>query len=213
MSIREILKLATVIPVIELDCLEDAAPLSEALASGGIQVMELTLRTEAALPAISVIKRTTPCLIVGVGTIRNADEISRSLDAGAEFLVSPGATPALLKAFTRSRAPTLPGIATPSEAMTAADAGFDALKFFPAEAAGGVAFLRAIEGPLPSLQFCPTGGITQKRAREYLALANVACVGGSWIAPRALIAARDWNAIKANARFAQELRQAAQPAF
>jgi len=138
--------------------------------------------------------------------VRRADDIARSMDAGAEFLVSPGASATLLDALASSHAPALPGVATASEAMTAADAGFDAMKFFPAEPAGGVPYLKALAGPLPSILFCPTGGISAEKAPDYLALANVACVGGSWIATRAMIRAGDWKAIEANARRAEALR-------
>ena len=206
MTIREILKKASVIPVLELDRLEDAAPLARALAAGGMQVIELTLRTEAALAAVAAMKKAAPTLIIGMGSVRKPDDIARSIDAGAEFLVSPGASTSLLDSLARAGAPALPGVATASEAMTASDAGFEAMKFFPAEPAGGVPYLKAISGPLPSILFCPTGGISAEKAPDYLALSNVACVGGSWIATRAKIAAGDWIAIEANARRAQLLR-------
>ena len=132
--------------------------------------------------------------------------IARSIDAGAEFLVSPGASAKLLDAFAKSKAAALPGVATASEAMTAADAGFEAMKFFPAEPAGGVPYLKAISGPLPSILFCPTGGISAEKAPDYLALSNVACVGGSWIATRAMIKGGDWTSIEANARRAEAMK-------
>lgn len=205
MTILEVLKAATVIPVLEVDRLADAAPLARSLAGGGLRVIELTLRTEAALAAIKEMRAAAPDLIIGMGSIRVAGDIERSLAAGAEFLVSPGASPALLRALAESRAPSLPGVATPSEAMGAADAGFAAMKFFPAEPAGGIPYLRAISGPLPQIIFCPTGGISAERAPDYLALPNVACVGGSWIASREQIAGGKWEMIEANARRAAQM--------
>ena len=208
MKIGEILKAASVIPVLELDRLEDAAPLAVALAKGGLKVVELTLRTAAALDGVSAMKRAAPSLIVGMGSIRTEKDIENSIRASAEFLVSPGAGPQLLSAMARSGAPALPGVATASEAMGAAEAGFEAMKFFPAEPAGGIPYLKAISGPLPSILFCPTGGISAEKAPDYLALPNVACVGGSWIATRAMIAAGDWKLIEANARRAAGMRAA-----
>lgn len=207
MKIHQILAKATVIPVLELDRLEDAAPLARALAAGGLQVIELTLRTEAALAAIAAMKSAAPSLVVGMGSIRNADDVVRSIDAGAEFLVSPGASPSLLEAFASSSTPALPGVATVSEAMAAREIGIMSMKLFPAEAAGGVAWLRAVSGPLPDIVFCPTGGVTPETAPHYLALANVACVGGSWIAPRVMIRAGDWSGVESNARSAACLRK------
>lgn len=197
---RDILAKARVIPVIELERLEDAAPLARALSKGGVGVAELTLRTDAALDAVGAMQAAAPALVVGMGSIRTADAVRRSLDAGARFLVSPGASEKLLAALSASGAPSLPGVATASEAIAAAEAGFDVLKFFPAEQAGGTAYLKALAGPLPDIAFCPTGGISAERAADYLALPNVVCVGGSWVASRALIATRDWEAIEANAR-------------
>jgi 2-dehydro-3-deoxyphosphogluconate aldolase/(4S)-4-hydroxy-2-oxoglutarate aldolase len=206
MRIDDILAKASVIPVLELDRLEDAAPLARALAAGGLRVVELTLRTDAALAGIDAMRRAAPSLIVGMGSIRTADDIRRSLDDGAEFLVSPGANATLLAALANSGAPALPGVATASDAMTAAEAGFGAMKFFPAEPAGGVPYLKAIAGPLPGLVFCPTGGINADKAPDYLALPNVACIGGSWIATRAMIEAGDWAGIEANARRAGAMK-------
>ncbi|MGE0182497.1 MAG: bifunctional 4-hydroxy-2-oxoglutarate aldolase/2-dehydro-3-deoxy-phosphogluconate aldolase [Parvularculaceae bacterium] len=206
MKIQEILAEATVIPVLELDRLEDAAPLAAALAAGGLRVIELTLRTEAALAAVAVMKSAAPSLVVGMGSVRNADDIVRSIGAGAEFLVSPGASASLIESLSSSSTPALPGVATVSEAMTARELGILAMKFFPAEAAGGVAWLKAIAGPLPDIVFCPTGGITPETAPRYLSLSNVACVGGSWIAPRAMIRAGDWRGVETNARSAASLR-------
>lgn len=206
MRIEDIMAAASVIPVLEVERLEDAAPLARALEAGGLKVIELTLRTAAALGALGEMKRAAPSLIAGMGTIRTPDDVERSLAAGADFLVSPGASAALLSAMRV--APSLPGVATASEAMTAAEAGFRALKFFPAEPAGGAAFLKSLSGPLPDLRFCPTGGIAPERVGDYLALPNVPCVGGTWIATRAMVAAGDWAGIEANARRAAALKAA-----
>ena len=199
MTIDEILAAATVIPVLEIPSLEKAAPLAEALAKGGLRVIELTLRTPCALDAVKVMQDAAPDLIVGMGTIRTQDDIANSVDAGAAFLVSPGASETLLDALAKPGVPALPGVATASEAMTAYEAGFKAQKFFPAEPAGGISYLKSLAGPLPDINFCPTGGISAERAPEYLALSNVDCVGGSWIATKQMIAGDGWDAIEENA--------------
>jgi 2-dehydro-3-deoxyphosphogluconate aldolase / (4S)-4-hydroxy-2-oxoglutarate aldolase len=204
MRIEEILNAASVIPVLEVERLEDAAPLANALAKGGSRVVELTLRTPAALDALAEMKRAAPALIVGMGKVRTGEDAARARAAGADFLVSPGATPSLLEALAGS--PALPGVATASEAMAAVEAGYRAMKFFPAEPAGGVAYLKALAGPLPDILFCPTGGIGPERAPDYIALPNVPCIGGSWIANRAMIAGRDWPGIAANAARAAALK-------
>ncbi|MFN0023701.1 MAG: bifunctional 4-hydroxy-2-oxoglutarate aldolase/2-dehydro-3-deoxy-phosphogluconate aldolase [Parvularculaceae bacterium] len=206
MRLEDILARASVIPVLEVERLADAAPLARALAAGGLEVIELTLRTEAALEAIAAMKRAAPSLIVGMGTVRDAGDVQRALGAGADFLVSPGASPALLGAMAGK--PALPGVATASEAMTAHDAGFRALKFFPAEAAGGAAYLKSLAGPLPDIVFCPTGGISPDRVPDYFALPNVVCVGGTWIATKAMIVGGDWPGVEANARRAAALKSA-----
>ncbi len=205
MTLQNILDRATVMPVLEVASVEDAAPLAEALAAGGLGVAELTLRTECAIDAMVAMKRAVPGLAVGMGTVLTPDDAKRSLDAGAEFLVTPGVTPSLLGALADLGAPTLPGVVTVSEAMTAAEAGFSALKFFPAEPSGGVAYLKSLAGPLPNIVFCPTGSITAEKAPEYLALSNVACVGGSWIANKKMIAAGDWATIQENASLAAKM--------
>ncbi len=204
MRIEDILAAASVIPVLEVERAEDAAPLASALAAGGLRVIELTLRTAAALDALGAMKRAAPTLIVGMGTIRSGDDVERSLAAGADFLVSPGASASLLRAMKRT--PALPGVATATEAMTAYEAGFRAMKFFPAEPAGGAAYLKSLSGPLPDIVFCPTGGISPERVADYFALQNVACVGGTWIATRAMIASGDWAGIQSNARLAATLK-------
>ncbi len=204
MRIEEVMDAASVIPVLEVERLADAAPLAKALAAGGLRVVELTLRTTCALEAMAEMKRAAPSLLVGMGTIRSGADVERSLAAGADFLVSPGATPELLAAMRAG--PALPGVATASEAMAAADAGYRALKFFPAEPAGGIAYLISLAGPLPDIRFCPTGGIGADGAADYLRLENVACVGGSWVATKPMISAGDWNGVEQNARRATSLK-------
>jgi 2-dehydro-3-deoxyphosphogluconate aldolase/(4S)-4-hydroxy-2-oxoglutarate aldolase len=204
MRIDDILNAASVIPVLEVERLGDAAPLARALEAGGLCVVELTLRTAAALAALGEMKRAAPALIVGMGTIRTSEDVARAREGGADFLVSPGAGAPLLRAM--EGVPALPGVATPSEAMTAFDAGYRAMKFFPAEPAGGAAYLKSLAGPLPDIVFCPTGGITPEKAAGYFALPNVACIGGTWIATRAMIASGDFAGIEANARRAAALK-------
>ncbi len=206
MRIEEIVARARVIPVLEVNTLDAARPLAEALAAGGLKVVELTLRTPCALDALGAMKQAAPDLIIGMGTIRTSADIEKSVAMDADFLVSPGASGSLLGALARSGVPALPGVATPSEAMTAFEAGFQAMKFFPAEPAGGVQYVKALAGPFPDIIFCPTGAITPEKTQAYLALSNVACVGGSWVAPKDLIAKSDWDAIKANAKKAASLK-------
>jgi len=195
----ELLAAATVIPVLSVSRIEDAAPLARVLETAGLGVIEMTWRTEVALEVMAAMKRETPRLLVGIGTIRRLDQIGAAERAGADFLVSPGLTRELAPALRAASCPVMPGVATASEAMQASDAGFDVLKFFPAESAGGVDYLTALSGPLPDLRFCPTGGVTSERTADYLALPNVPCVGGTWIASRALIETRAWDAIASNA--------------
>ncbi len=180
MKIDEILKAAGIIPVLEIPSLESAAPLARALSEGGLRVVELTLRTDCALSAIAAMKSTAPELIVGMGTIRTSSDIDASINAGADFLVSPGASLSLLKALAGCSTPALPGVATASEAMTAYEAGFNALKFFPAEPAGGIAYLKSLAGPLPDMVFCPTGGVSAEKAGEYLAISRFGECGLCW---------------------------------
>lgn len=194
-----------VIPVLKIDRLEDAVPLARALARGGLPAIEITLRTPIALDAIRAASDAVPEAIVGAGTILNPEQFSQAVAAGARFIVSPGLTPALIDAAAASPIPLLPGAITPGEIMAAGDAGYSLLKFFPAEQAGGAAFLKALSSPLAGIRFCPTGGIGAKNAGDYLSLPNVICVGGSWIAPDALIAAGKWDEIEALAREAAGL--------
>ena len=207
-SMDELTEAASVIPILTVSNVEDAIPLAQALKAGGLRVIELTLRTEVALAALTEMKTAEPDLIIGMGTILEAEQIEPSLAAGADFLVSPGLTRELERAFQTADAPVLPGVATASEAMQAASAGFNVLKFFPAEQAGGLDYLKSLRGPLPDIRFCPTGSITRALAPEYLALPHVVCVGGSWIANSALIEAGDWDAITANAKAAAAMAKA-----
>jgi 2-dehydro-3-deoxyphosphogluconate aldolase/(4S)-4-hydroxy-2-oxoglutarate aldolase len=190
-----LLTVSPVIPVVVLDDADHAVPLARALAAGGVCIVEITLRTPAALESIRRIAAEVPETLVGAGTVTSADLAGAAAKAGARFLVTPGTTDAVLAAAEDTGLPLLPGAATVSEAMRLAERGHTELKFFPAEAAGGVPYLRSLAGPLPGLLFCPTGGITPQSAPAYLALPNVACVGGSWLTPSAALAAADYAAI------------------
>ncbi|MFC4157739.1 bifunctional 4-hydroxy-2-oxoglutarate aldolase/2-dehydro-3-deoxy-phosphogluconate aldolase [Chitinimonas lacunae] len=206
MTIREIMAAAPVMPVIVLDRVEDAVPLARALCAGGIRVLEVTLRTEAALAAVAAIAAEVDEAIVGVGTVTRPEQFAAARAAGARFAVTPGLTPTLAAAARASGLPLLPGVMTPSEAIAAREQGFDALKLFPAEQAGGMGMLKALYGPLPDLLFCPTGGISAATAASFLALPNVGCVGGSWLVPKEAVRAGDWAAISTLARQAAALR-------
>lgn len=190
-----LLRHAPVIPVLTVEGADDAVPLATALVAGGLPLLEVTLRTEGALKAITAMAKQVPGAIVGAGTIRTADQAKAAVDAGATFLVSPGATPQVIAAVQKLGVPFLPGCATASEAMRLSEEGFRFLKFFPAEAAGGVNYLKSLAAPLADLRFCPTGGIDAEKAKAYLALPNVVCVGGSWITPAAALKAGDWATV------------------
>ncbi|TMP27928.1 keto-deoxy-phosphogluconate aldolase [Pseudoalteromonas rubra] len=205
MSIKEILSAAPVVPVIVIEDLEDAVPLAQALYRGGLRALEVTLRTPVAAQAVKAMKEAVPEAYVGTGTVVDKASFDASVEAGADFMVSPGVSSELLALAKGSDIPFLPGAATPSEAMELAAQGFKFLKFFPAEAAGGTAMLKSIGGPLPQVTFCPTGGISLTTAPDYLALKNVICVGGTWMLDKALIANKDWQAIEALARQASEV--------
>lgn len=204
-DIVEIMRISPVIPVITIDDLDDALPLAEALLEGGLKVLELTLRTPSALPAITQLRKALPEAVIGAGTVINPQSWSQAVDAGATFIVSPGVTDALLDSAAKSTVPILPGVNTPSEIMHLLEHGIRAMKFFPAQAAGGIAMLKAIAAPLPQALFCPTGGISPDNAADYLALPNVACVGGSWMLKPELIASRNWQAIRQLAGEAAQL--------
>lgn len=205
MILDEILGAGPVIPVIVIKRLEHAVPLAYALVAGGIRVLEVTLRTPAALAAIRAIREAVPGAVVGAGTVTRPGELDQAVEAGAAFAVSPGLTAELVAAGRDAPVPLLPGVMTPSEAMAARDAGFRRLKLFPAREAGGIGLLNALAGPLPDLRFCPTGGITAETAPEYLDLPNVVCVGGSWLAPEALVERGEWKKIEQLAREAAAL--------
>lgn len=205
-EVERVMGLASVIAVVVIDRLEHAAPLARALAAGGVRAIEVTLRTACALDAIRAIAAEVPDAVVGAGTLLAPDDFAAALKAGARFGVSPGATPRLLDAAAGIELPYLPGAATATEAMALLERGYRCQKFFPAAAAGGPALLKSLAGPLPSIAFCPTGGITVATAREYLALPNVRCVGGSWLTPKALLDAGDWTKLEALAREAAALR-------
>jgi 2-dehydro-3-deoxyphosphogluconate aldolase/(4S)-4-hydroxy-2-oxoglutarate aldolase len=184
-----------IIPVVAIESSEDAIPLAEALLAGGINVIEITLRTEAALKSIELIAKHLTAMKVAAGTVLNPEQYQQSIDAGAQFVISPGITHNLLLKGQDNPVPLLPGVSSASELMHIIDLGYSRSKFFPAEAAGSIAMLRALYGPFKQVKFCPTGGITQDNARSFLGLSNVMCVGGSWLSPKALIAQKQWQEI------------------
>jgi 2-dehydro-3-deoxyphosphogluconate aldolase / (4S)-4-hydroxy-2-oxoglutarate aldolase len=186
----------SVIPVVTIEREPDAVPLARALMEGGLPVIEVAWRTPAAAAAIAAIARALPEVAVGAGTLQRAADVAAAVHAGARFLVSPGVTPELAASALATELPYLPGVATPSEVMAARALGICVMKWFPAEALGGVAFLKALAPVFPGIAFCPTGGIGEGRATDYLALANVVMVGGSWMAPREAVAAGDWPRIR-----------------
>jgi len=198
-----------VIPVLTIERVADAVPLARALVAGGLPVIEVTLRTKAALEAIRAIAAQVPDCIVGVGTVTRISDIEAACAAGGKYLVSPGTPPELAAALADASVPVLPGCATVSEAMALSGRGFKVLKFFPAEASGGVAWLKSVAAPLPGLKFCPTGGIDSKNIAAYLGCPNVLAVGGSWVAPKDAIASGDFARITQLAREASALRRAA----
>jgi 2-dehydro-3-deoxyphosphogluconate aldolase/(4S)-4-hydroxy-2-oxoglutarate aldolase len=202
----DLLDLSPVMPVVVIADADDAVPTARALLAGGIRVIELTLRTPAALEAIERVATEVPDIVVGAGTVTAPEHAKQAGDAGAAFLVTPGCTDRVLDAAFDTGLPFLPGASTVSEAMRLAERGLTALKFFPAEASGGIAYLSSIGGPLPGLRFCPTGGITVKSAPDYLALPNVGCIGGSWLTPKDVLAAKDFGRIEGLAREAAALR-------
>jgi len=205
--IRSIMATSPVIPVLTIERLEQAAPLARALVRGGLRVLEVTLRTACALEAMRAMRAAVPDAIVGAGTLTRARDLADCAAAGAQFGVTPGLTAELIDAGAASSLPLLPGVMTPTELITARAAGFNVLKLFPAQQAGGVAMLQALGAPFPDVLFCPTGGITRATAADYLALPNVVCVGGSWVAPQALLGTGDWSGIEALARDAASLRK------
>jgi 2-dehydro-3-deoxyphosphogluconate aldolase/(4S)-4-hydroxy-2-oxoglutarate aldolase len=208
MDIAAIAARAPIIPVLTVERLADALPLARALVRGGLPVLEITFRTGVALDALAAIAREVPEAVVGAGTVLEEVQLRQAIAAGARFGVSPGCTPALAQAVRAAGWPFLPGVQTVSEALVLREQGFRLLKFFPADAAGGATWLKAVAAPLAGLRFCPTGGIGIETAPAYLALPNVACVGGSWVAPRDAVAAGDWSRIERLAAAAAVLKRA-----
>lgn len=200
------LKLQPVVPVLIIDDADTAVPLARALVAGGLKAIEITLRTDAALEAVRRVAAEVEGAVVGAGTILNAKHFEAAVAAGSQFIVSPGTTQELLDAARASYIPLLPGAATASEVMALREEGYQVLKFFPAEQAGGAAYLKSLSSPLAGTLFCPTGGISLKNAKDYLSLPNVVCVGGSWVAPKELVAAGDWAGITKLAAEAFALR-------
>lgn len=206
MNLDQIIAETSVMPVMVVDRVENAVPLAHALVNGGIRVLEITLRTAAGLDAVRAIKQEVPEAIVGVGTIATPQQLDAAIAAGAQFGVSPGSTPKLLKAIAASKLPFFPGVATMSEVMQALEEGFDVMKLFPAVAAGGVKMLDSFRGPFPHVRFCPTGGINPQNAPDFFKLPNVVCVGGSWLTPKDLVASGNWAEITRLAREAAALK-------
>lgn len=197
-----VLKAAPVVPVIKIDDLESAVPLARALVAGGLTAIEITLRTSIALEAIKAVANEVEGANVGAGTILNAKQFEAAEKAGATFIVSPGTTQELLDVASNSKTPLLPGTTTASEVMAAMEEGYEVLKFFPAEQSGGAGFLKSLSAVLPSVSFCPTGGVSTSNAKDYLSLPNVVCVGGSWVAPAKAIKEGAWDEITALAKAA-----------
>lgn len=199
------LRQSQVVPVVALDDPSDAVPLANALIDGGIEVIELTLRTPNALDVVRALKDADHDIMLGVGTVISTDQVERCAKIGVDFIVTPGTTSRLADAIEANRVPCVPGISTVGEAVAMIERGYETVKFFPAEAAGGVSTLKAIGGPLPQLSFMPTGGIGRDDVRRYLDLPSVVCVGGSWVADKDSLAKRDWAAITRNAKLATAL--------
>jgi len=204
-QLKQYLKRSQVIPVVVIENVDDAIPLASALYQGGLEVLEITLRTKAAVESITLIKQALPDAIIASGTVIDTATLEASLKAGVDFVVSPGSTPELLSAVKSNNALLLPGATSASEVMNCLAQGFDCLKFFPAEAAGGVKMLASLYGPLPQAEFCPTGGINLSNAKQYLQLDNVMCVGGTWMVTQQLIQQKNWSAITELARQASLL--------
>ncbi|MCP8896115.1 2-dehydro-3-deoxy-phosphogluconate aldolase [Shinella daejeonensis] len=201
-----VLKLQPVVPVLVVEDAASAVPLARALVAGGLKAIEITLRTPAALEAIRAVANEVEGAVAGAGTVLNAAQFEAAIEAGSQFVVSPGTTQELIDAAADSEVPLLPGAATASEVMGLREEGYEVMKFFPAEQAGGAAYLKSLSSPLAGTLFCPTGGISLSNARDYLSLPNVVCVGGSWVAPKDLVAKGDWAAVTRLAAEAAALR-------
>ncbi|GAA6833166.1 bifunctional 4-hydroxy-2-oxoglutarate aldolase/2-dehydro-3-deoxy-phosphogluconate aldolase [Helicobacter pylori] len=191
----EVLQISPIVPVVVIENIKDAVPLAQSLIEGGIQIIEVTLRSSCALEAIELIAKNVPKMCVGVGTILNPTQLEQAQNRGAEFLISPGLTIKLLEYAKKKDMPLIPGVSSSSEVMQALELGYNALKFFPAEYCGGVKLLNAFNGPFKGVKFCPTGGISADNMRSYLNLENVLCVGGSWLTPKNLIQNKEWDKI------------------
>ncbi|GAA7745852.1 bifunctional 4-hydroxy-2-oxoglutarate aldolase/2-dehydro-3-deoxy-phosphogluconate aldolase [Helicobacter pylori] len=194
-KIIEVLQISPIIPVVVIENIKDAVPLAQSLIEGGIQIIEVTLRSSCALEAIELIAKNVPKMRVGAGTILNPTQLEQAQNRGAEFLISPGLTIKLLEYAKKKDMPLIPGVSSSSEVMQALELGYNALKFFPAEYCGGVKLLNAFNGPFKGVKFCPTGGISADNMRSYLNLENVLCVGGSWLTPKNLIQNKEWDKI------------------
>ncbi len=194
-KIIEVLQISPIIPVVVIEDVKDAVPLVQSLVEGGIQIIEVTLRSSCALEAIELIAKNVPKMRVGAGTILNPTQLEQAQNRGAEFLISPGLTIKLLEYAKKKDMPLIPGVSSSSEVMQALELGYNALKFFPAEYCGGVKLLNAFNGPFKGVKFCPTGGISADNMRSYLNLENVLCVGGSWLTPKNLIQNKEWDKI------------------
>lgn len=205
MDIEVIMRASKVIPVIVINEPKDAIPMARALLAGGLNVLEVTLRTEHGLGAIKDIRQSLPDAIVGAGTILSSNDVENAAAAGAQFIVSPGSTSTLINKAVELQIPVLPGVSSPSEIMNLREQGIRHMKLFPAEVVGGCAMLSALQGPLGDVKFCPTGGVNLNNAKEYLALTNVLCVGGSWMLPKKLLKNKDWAAITELAKEAAAL--------
>ena len=208
-NIQAILQRAGILPVITVDTLDHGRALAAALSDGGLTVLELTLRTPVALDALALLKRERPDLCLGAGTVTTTDQIQRAIDAGADFLVTPGTPTQLAAQLAQAACPVIPGAATPTELLTLHAMGFTVCKLFPASAVGGLAMVQALAGPLATLKLCPTGGITRDSAADYLKQSNVMCVGGSWMVRKTWIEQHDWAAITASAADAVQIVAAA----
>ncbi|WP_371379269.1 bifunctional 4-hydroxy-2-oxoglutarate aldolase/2-dehydro-3-deoxy-phosphogluconate aldolase [Thalassotalea aquiviva] len=192
---QDVFSQGAIVPVLVIEQVEDAVPIAKALIKGGINILEVTLRTENALEVIKEIATHLPDSMIGAGTITNKKNLQQAIDAGAKFAISPGLTPELLAYAKKGTVPLIPGISSISELMTGIDAGYDHFKFFPAEAVGGVKVIKAISGPFPNVKFCPTGGINLNNMSDYLALSSVDCIGGSWLVPAQAVKNKDWDQI------------------
>ncbi|GAA7800920.1 bifunctional 4-hydroxy-2-oxoglutarate aldolase/2-dehydro-3-deoxy-phosphogluconate aldolase [Helicobacter pylori] len=205
-KIIEVLQISPIVPVVVIENIKDAVPLAQSLVEGGIQIIEVTLRSSCALEAIELIIKNVPKMRVGAGTILNSTQLEQAQNRGAEFLISPGLTIKLLEYAKKKDMPLIPGVSSSSEVMQALELGYSALKFFPAEYCGGVKLLNAFNGPFKGVKFCPTGGISADNMRSYLDLENVLCVGGSWLTPKNLIQNKEWDKITGICKRALALR-------